>query len=312
MRLPSFATDVRRGLSLDPPRLPPKYFYNALGSALFDAICQLPWYPITRAELAMLRTHAPAILRAARSPVHIIELGCGSGEKLMALLEPCRDAVAGVHLVDISDAALDATARRLALGGFDRVTRHRGAFEDAHQTIAARPGGAAPILVLFLGSNIGNVPPEEARDFLASVRAGLRLGDRLLLGVDLVKPEPVLLAAYDDPLGVTAAFNLNLLQRLKDELGADVDLAGFRHRAAWNPAESRVEMHLVSQREQRVRIPAAGVDRTFRPGEHIWTESSYKYEPQAVKGLLEDAGLRPDCQWIDERARFSLTLGLKV
>ena len=308
----TFAEDVRRGLALDPARLDPKYFYDALGSALFDAICQLPWYPITRAETVMLRAHATEIVRAAGDAVHVVELGCGSGEKLLALLESCRDQVASVHLVDISGAALDATRRRLALAGFDRATSHRGPFEEALETIGLRPGGAAPLLVLFLGSNIGNLAPEEARGFLATIGAALRAGDRLLLGVDLVKPREVLVRAYDDPLGVTAAFNLNLLHRLNRDLGANFDLAGFRHRAVWNEAASRVEMHLVSQRAQQVEIRQLDVSRWFQPGQYIWTESSYKYQPEGVRDLLAEAGFRADDQWIDHQARFSLTMAART
>jgi L-histidine Nalpha-methyltransferase len=307
----AFAEDVRRSLALDPPRLHPKYFYDALGSALFEAICQLPWYPITRAELAMLRAHAEEILGTSGQPIHVVELGCGSGEKLLALLEPCRQQVAGVHLVDISDTALAATRRRLEVAGFTHSTAHRGAFEDALQTMARRPGGTSPLLVLFLGSNIGNLPPDEARDFLATIRAALRPGDRLLLGVDLVKPAEVLVRAYDDPLGVTSAFNLNILQRLNRDLDADFDLAGFRHRALWNERDSRVEIHLVSQRAQQVEIRRLGLRLVFDAGQFIWTESSYKYEPETVRRLLAEAGFRGEHQWIDLPARFSLTLAAR-
>ena len=304
----ALAEDVRRGLALDPPRLDPKYFYDALGSVLFEAICHLPWYPITRAEMVMLRAHAAEILGAGGDPVHIVELGCGSGEKLLALLEPCRRQVASVHLVDISIDALEATRRRLALAGFDRATAHRGAFEDALQALARRAGGATPLLVLFLGSNIGNMSPGEARGFLGRVRAALCPGDRLLLGVDLVKPPEVLVSAYDDPLGVTAAFNLNILHRLNRDLGADFDLAGFRHRAVWDTAAARVEMHLVSLRAQQVEIPLLSVRRSFAPGQYIWTESSYKYEPEGVRDLLVGAGFRSERQWIDSKARFALAM----
>lgn len=308
----TFAEDVRRGFALDPARLDPKYFYDALGSALFDAICQLPWYPITRAETVMLRAQARAIVGAAGDAVHVVELGCGSGEKLLALLEPCRDQVASVHLVDISDAALEATRRRLALAGFDHATSHRGAFEEALHTIGLRPGGAAPLLVLFLGSNIGNLPPGQALGFLAAIRAALRPGDRLLIGVDLVKPPEVLVRAYDDPLGVTAAFNLNILCRLNRDLGADFDLSAFRHRAVWNEKASRVEMHLVSQRAQQVNIRLLNVSRAFERGQYIWTESSYKYEPERVRDMLAEAGFRADEQWIDPQARFSLTMAARA
>ncbi len=304
-----FADSVRRGLTMRPRRLEPKYFYDDLGSALFNAICQLPWYPITRAELAMLSRRAGEIIAPDAPRTAIVELGCGSGEKLLALLEPCRDRVAGIHLVDISPSALDETARRLDRAGFGGVTAHRGPYEDGLAVMRAREGGAGPVLVLFLGSNIGNFEPDGAQRFLDAIAAALRPGDRLLLGTDLIKPERQLLDAYDDPLGVTAAFNLNVLQRINRELGGTFDLAAWRHRAAWNAAESRVEMHLDAVRPQRVRIGAAALDLQFAAGEGIWTESSYKYEPETIISSLARAGFGAERQWIDERARFCLTLG---
>jgi dimethylhistidine N-methyltransferase len=309
-----FADAVRQGLTMTPRRLDPKYFYDDLGSALFNAICRLPWYPITRAELAMLGRHAgdiivPASPGAPGAPrTTIVELGCGSGEKLLALVEPCRDRVAGIHLVDISRAALDETARRLDRAGFLDVTMHCGAYEDGLEVMSARANGRAPMLVLFLGSNIGNFDPDAARRFLAAVAGTLRPGDGLLLGADLVKPERQLIEAYDDPLGVTAAFNLNLLQRINRELGGTFDLSAWRHRAAWNAAESRVEMHLDGTRPQSVHVEAAALDLRFATGQGIWTESSYKYDPDAIVSVLARAGFGSERQWIDDRARFALTL----
>jgi uncharacterized SAM-dependent methyltransferase len=163
-------------------------------------------------------------------------------------------------------------------------------------------------LTLFLGSNIGNFDPPGADEFLLGVRASLASGDSLLLGTDLVKPERELLLAYDDPLGVTAAFNRNLLVRINRELGADFDVDAFRHRALWNAAESRVEMHLVAERAQQVRIPGASLEVAFEAGETIWTESSYKYRPDDVQKILERAGFSRVAQWIDEAAGFALTL----
>jgi uncharacterized SAM-dependent methyltransferase len=163
-------------------------------------------------------------------------------------------------------------------------------------------------LTLFLGSNIGNFDPPGADAFLLSIRASLESGDALLIGTDLVKPEADLLLAYDDPLGVTAAFNRNLLVRINRELGADFDLSAFQHRALWNAAQSRAEMHLVAVRRQQVRIPAASLEVTFEAGETIWTESSYKYRPDAVVQMLERAGFRRVEQWIDEADGFALTL----
>jgi L-histidine N-alpha-methyltransferase len=162
--------------------------------------------------------------------------------------------------------------------------------------------------VLFLGSNIGNFDPTAADALLGDFAQSLQPGDALLLGADLVKPESELLLAYDDPLGVTAAFNLNLLVRLNRELGADIDPAGFEHRAVWNERRSRVEMHLVSRREQELRIPGAGIALTLHAGETIWTESSYKYRPEQIRGVVERAGFTAAAQWQDARAGFALTL----
>jgi uncharacterized SAM-dependent methyltransferase len=164
------------------------------------------------------------------------------------------------------------------------------------------------MLVLFLGSNIGNFDPPAAREFLARIRRALRPGDALLLGADLVKPEKDLLLAYDDPLGLTAAFNKNVLLRINTELLADFDLAAFDHRAVWNAEASRVEMHLVSKRAQVVRVPRAGCEVAFAAGEAIWTESSYKYDAGEVVELVEAQGFRCLEQWTEPDARFALTL----
>ncbi|MBK5257541.1 MAG: L-histidine N(alpha)-methyltransferase [Vicinamibacteria bacterium] len=305
-----FADDVRYYLSQTPRQLPSRYFYDALGSALFDAICQLPWYRVTRAELALLAKHAPAILGKSTAGDRLVELGPGNGEKLATLLAAGLPAKTGVelHLVDVSGAALATAAR--GLSGFEslRIVAHEATYESGLRQVSkeARVGGRT--LVLFLGSNIGNFDPDAAISFLRGMRATLRAGDRLLLGADLRKPEETLLLAYDDPLGVTAAFNLNLLLRLNRELDASIDLNGFRHEALWNKKESRVEMHLVSTKAQRILIPRASVDLTLREGDRIWTESSYKYEPMEVTRLLARCGFSARSQWVDTDARFALTI----
>ena len=185
---------------------------------------------------------------------------------------------------------------------------HEATYEAGLLQVAKEAGCTGRTLVLFLGSNIGNFDPDAAVLFLRGMRSALRPGDGLLLGADLKKPEETLLLAYDDPLEVTAAFNLNLLARLNRELDANIDLKAFRHEALWNAAESRVEMHLVSTREQRVVIPRAQVDVTLKEGERIWTESSYKYEPMEVTRLLSRCGFAARSQWVDNDARFALTL----
>jgi dimethylhistidine N-methyltransferase len=302
-----FAAEVCEYLQRTPRQLPSKYFYDELGSALFEAICRLPWYRITRAESALLARHARQILAPLARPVTIAELGCGSGEKLAILLSAAGERFPLVQLIDISPAALEMAQDRLRAMGLPSVLTHRATYEAGlEQAVRQRPG-KAPLLVLFLGSNIGNFDPPVARALLAQIRGALREGDALLLGNDLVKPERDLLLAYDDPLQVTAAFNRNLLRRINDELGGTFDLDGFAHRAVWNAAERRVEMHLVSTRRQSAHIAAAGVDVGFEPGEWIWTESSHKYEPAQVleEGLA--AGFSRGEQWIDPEARFALT-----
>jgi L-histidine N-alpha-methyltransferase len=308
------ASDVVRGLGGEPKRLPPKYFYDPLGSSLFEAICRLPWYRITRAEHRLLAQHAPAIaaMLASRggSEAMIVELGCGNGEKT-ARIGRAIDAAgmrADVHVIDVSRQALRKTRRRLRRFRSLTVSAHAATYEDGLSRARAlrQPGGSA--LVLFLGSNIGNFDPADAVPFLSGICAGLTPGDFLLLGADLVKPEVDLLLAYDDPLGVTAAFNKNVLVRINRELRADFDVESFDHQARWNSAACRVEMHLVSRRAQRVAIRAVDMTVEFAAGESIWTESSYKYEPDQIAAMGEAAGFTVSNQWIEERSRFALTL----
>jgi dimethylhistidine N-methyltransferase len=311
-REPGFADDVRAGLTARPKRLPSKYLYDGVGSRLFEAICELAWYRITRAEKALLRKHAAAMLAGLASPLSIVELGPGSGEKLALLAEGLPPGSrAGVHLVDISKSALAAAERTLADDPRLSITSHAATYEEGLREAIAQCSASGSRLVLFLGSNIGNFDPEEAAAFLGAVRAALRPGDALLLGADLVKPEPELLLAYDDPVGVTAAFDKNLLARIDRELGGHFDLRTFAHEARWNPVDARVEMHLVSRRRQRVRIDALALDVGFEEGESIWTESSYKLTPERVAALGRDAGFTRATPWIDADAGF-LTTRLSV
>jgi dimethylhistidine N-methyltransferase len=302
-----FVSDVADYLQRTPRQLPSRYFYDALGSALFDAICRLPWYQVTRAETALLARHARAMLEPLRRPLNITELGCGNGEKLAILLEKGGERLRRVHLIDISGAALMSARARLATLPSMPVTAFQGTYEQGLARLATHRSHGN-WLVLFLGSNIGNFDPPAARDMLRRIRSSLTEGDALLLGTDLVKPSRVLQLAYDDPLQVTAAFNRNLLRRINDELGGTFDLDGFAHRALWNPSESRIEMHLVSTRQQLVRVSAADLEIEFKKNEWIWTESSYKYEPGQVLAHGRDAGFQHGEQWIDEDARFALTL----
>lgn len=305
-----FANDVQYYLGLSPRQLPSRYFYDGLGSALFEAICRLPWYRITRAELRLLEAHGREILAHAPPLSTLVELGPGSGEKLITLVEAGRvgDARLHLHLIDVSPTALAVAARALAALDEVEIAIHEAPYEVGLAQVTARRAQAGRTLALFLGSNIGNFDPPGADAFLRGVRAALCSGDGLLLGVDLVKPEAELLLAYDDPLGVTAAFNRNLLVRINRELGGSFDVDAFAHRAVWNPAESRVEMHLVSRRRQQVRVAAADLTFTMETGDYIWTESSYKYELTGITDTLRPAGFTPVNQWIDRTDGFALTL----
>jgi dimethylhistidine N-methyltransferase len=305
-----FAADVQYYLTLHPRQLPSRYLYDALGSALFDAICRLPWYGITRAEARLLETHGPDVFDRLERVSTIVELGSGDGEKLRVLVQSGASHARPltIHFVDVSSAALTASARTLSELDEVAIVLHETTYEAGLEELAEQPRTAGRTLAVFLGSNIGNFDAPGADEFLRAIRRGLLPGDGLLLGADLVKPERALRLAYDDPLGVTAAFNRNLLVRINRELGGDFDVNAFGHRAVWNEAASRVEMHLVAQRAQRVRIPAAELEVSFDPSERIWTESSYKYEPEQIVAMLESAGFQCAAQWIDAVDRFALTL----
>ena len=308
----AFAADVARDLRLTPKQLQSKYLYDALGSSLFEAICRLPWYRITRAESRLLVRHANAVVDAVADTTGatIVELGCGSGEKLAVLAEALqsRGGSARVHLIDISSQALEQTEQRLTRLEHFSVVGHQSTYEDGLRRAAAARDAESPMLVLLLGSNIGNFDAPAAIDFLRRIRASLEPGDLLLLGADLVKPQPDLLLAYDDPLGVTAAFNRNLLVRVNRELGGNFDLDAFVHVAVWNADEQRIEMHLESMVAQTVTVTAAGIRVPFEAGERIWTESSYKYTPDQIDQMGNDTGFRTRDQWIDDEAQFALTL----
>ena len=310
MKRSEFASDVARDLGLSPKQLQSKYLYDALGIRLFESICHMPWYPITRAELSLLSRHAGEISAEMGDPLTLTELGPGDGEKIAllasAFVRGRRPLM--THLIDISQTALEQTENRLGQYEGVSVVGHRATYEEGLRRVAAARTGSGRLLVLFLGSNLGNFDTDAARTFLRSIREALRPDDALLLGADLVKPEAELLLAYDDPLGVTAAFNKNLLVRINRELAANFDLAAFDHRAVFNREESRVEMHLVSRREQVVSIPDAGCDVRFEAGETIWTESSYKYSPESLCGMVEEAGFSLRRRFLDLQAGFTLDL----
>jgi L-histidine N-alpha-methyltransferase len=305
-----FAADIEYYLVQQPRQLPSRYFYDALGSALFDAICRLPWYRITRAENRLLAAHGRDIFDAWKHGAAIVELGGGNGDKLLTLVEAGRRLPTSLelHLIDVSASALAASAR--ALDALERVhvVTHEAPYEVGLAEVRQARVGGGGMLALFLGSNIGNFDPPGAEAFLRGIRSALVRGDAFLIGADLVKPEADLLLAYDDPLGVTAAFNRNMLVRINRELGGDFDVEAFGHRAVWEAEESRVEMHLVSRRRQHVRVQAARLELDLEAGETIWTESSYKYRPEGIVRMLEHAGFRLMEQWIDPEDGFALTL----
>lgn len=313
--LAEFAADVRHDLGLTPKQLQSKYLYDALGSSLFEAICRLPWYHITRAERRLLTGASLAIVDALTGADHraeplIVELGCGSGEKLVILAEALQDAGgrARVHLIDVSSQALEQSERTLGHLPHFSVVGHRETYEVGLRQAAATREPGRPMFVLLLGSNIGNFDTPAAETFLSGIGAALAPGDFLLLGADLVKPERDLLLAYDDPLHVTAAFNRNLLVRINRELGGTFDVESFAHRATWNAREQRVEMHLESLAAQSVTVALAETTVRFSRGERIWTESSYKYDHGQIEALGRRAGFAVAGQWTDEDVRFALTL----
>jgi dimethylhistidine N-methyltransferase len=309
-----FAEDVRRGLGARPKSLPPKYFYDALGSQLFDAICLLPEYYLTRAEGEIFERHAREIVGAARegaARVTLFELGSGSASKTRRIIDALLAEQKRLTYVpvDISPAALEASARAL-LGDYAdlSVTAYAADYDTALPRLGESREEGARALVLFLGSNIGNFDRGEARAFLERLRGVLRAGDRLLLGADLKKDAAVLEAAYDDALGVTAAFNLNLLARINRELGADFSPRDFRHLALYDEPEGRVEMHLESAREQTVRVGALGLDVEFGAGERVHTENSYKYSLAELSALAAETGFSRAHTWLDSGERFSSSL----
>lgn len=306
----SLLRDIVEGLSSEPKQLPSKYHYDALGSQLFEAICELPWYTITRSERTLLMQKRDEIISRLATPATMIELGAGSGEKIAILVDGLatdqRQTV--IHFIDISKTALELATR--TVGGYPLVSvvQHEETYTDGLGAAVHALGSDHSAMVLFLGSNIGNISADEAALFLADIRSQLRPGDTFLLGADLVKPEADLIAAYDDPLGVTASFNRNLLVRINHELDADFDVTQFTHRVVWNAHDASVESYLVSERDQTVCITEAGRCVRLSAGEAILTESSHKYEPDQVVSMGEAAGFRRGAQWIESSAAFALTL----
>jgi L-histidine N-alpha-methyltransferase len=305
-----FAADVRAGLDRKGQKeLPSKYLYDDVGSALFEVISHLPEYGLTRADERLLQRHAGEIVERLDAPVAVAELGSGSGKKTRWILEALsRWQRTFYYPVEISRSALVMCERELSdidsisIVGFERE------YLDGLLEVAAHRQRNQHLFVLFLGSTIGNFDRPAGVNFLAEVRRILEPGDSLLLGTDLEKPSARLLKAYDDEIGVTAAFNLNLLARINRELDADFDLSQFVHVARINREARSVEMHLQSKKRQTIRIPAADLRVEFMEGETIWTESSHKYSSEEVFQMAGAAGFSCQAQWVDEEWPFAENL----
>ncbi len=302
----AFARDVAAGLARTPKRLPCRYFYDREGSLLFEAICRLPEYYVPRAEREILERRAPEIAACLPLGAALVELGSGSAAKTRLLIEALlrRQGALRYVPVDVSRSMLEESAFGL-LADYPllQIVAVAAEYEEGLGVLGRAADG--PKLILWLGSNIGNLERPEAAAFLRRVRELMTPDDRLLVGIDLRKDRTVLERAYDDAQGVTARFNRNILARINRELGGRFDLDTFRHRAVYDEAAGRVEMYLVSMQAQRVPIERLGLEVTFAAGEAIHTENSYKYAPSEIDALAEAAGLRVEQRWLDGGRRFS-------
>ena len=307
-----FARAVRAGLTgAGQKTLPCSYFYDDIGSALFEAITCLPEYGLTRADTRLVQCHAAEIVAAVPGNVIVVELGSGSGGTARPILENLgRRQRAVYYPVDVSPAALERCARELA--GVAEVFPLESNYLDGLGAVTAERRPGQRLLVLFLGSTIGNFELEAATGFLGGVRAFLKPGDALLLGTDLVKDRERMLTAYDDPTGVTAAFNLNLLGRINRELDADFDLHRFEHVARYNAAAQRIEMHLRARVGHSVSIRKLELVIDFVACETIWTETSQKFRPEQIGSMARAAGFRVERQWIDPEWPFAETLTVAI
>lgn len=307
------AEDVRRGLSSEPKRFLPKYFYDELGSQLFEAICLLPEYYLTRAENEILQRYADEIVASVEGETTLLEMGSGSASKTRLLIEALLRKQTELKFipVDISATALDSSSRIL-LQSYPQLTIEAYAADYFAGLSELKKSTRTRTLALFLGSNISNFDPVDALKFLRALRDVLRAGDALLLGADLKKDKQVLEAAYNDALGVTAAFNLNVLARINRELGGDFDLRAFRHLAFYNAEVGRVEIYIESTRAQTVNIRAPEMQVSFVEGEQIHTENSYKYDLSDIANLASGTGFTRAHTWLDSQERFSSNLLLAV
>ena len=305
---PEIAADVLEGLSQVPKSLPPKLLYDARGSALFERITDLPEYYPTRTEAAILTTHADEICSRLERDISVSELGAGSATKTRILLRSLlhRQSTINYFPLDVSHAALqiakDEVEKELrAVTVYPQI----GDFRD----LTFLAGQPSPRLVLYIGSSIGNLEQADAISLLRNIAAHLSRGDKLLLGVDLVKDSEVLSAAYNDSAGITASFNKNLLLRINRELGGHFEPDSFSHVSFWNELESRIELHLESRYSQSVRVDALDTTLNFYDGERIHTENSYKYTLERLENLLRHGGFKVEHTWTDPDCWFAVSLG---
>jgi L-histidine Nalpha-methyltransferase len=303
-----FHADVCAGLTKPGQKeLYSKYFYDDLGTALFEAITLLPEYGLTRADMRLLQGHAHDLATYVDKVSIVVELGSGSGEKAREILPPIVEKRPLTYCpIDLSRAALDRCQRDLDDIRNLTIVRIEDSYLAGLAAASKMRQAETALLVLFLGSSIGNFEPEVTERFMQGVRDSLIPGDKFLLSTDLVKPSPQMILAYNDAIGLTAAFNLNLLGRINRELGANFNLKAFHHEARYNEAEQRVEMHLRSAVDQIVRIQ--DFTTSLKRDETIWTESSYKFRPEQVQAISERAGFHTEVQWLDAEWPFAQTL----
>ena len=307
--LTGLAEDVRKGLTAHPKRFLPKYFYDELGSQLFEAICLLPEYYLTRAENEILQKYSDEIVSAVEGNKTLVEMGSGSASKTRLIIEALlrRQQELLFMPVDISATALESSSRIL-LQSYPhlKIEAYAADYFAGLAELGKKP--RTRTLALFLGSNISNFDLDEALRFLRAMRSVLNKGDALLLGADLKKDPAILEAAYNDALGVTSAFNLNVLARINRELKGTFDLRAFRHRAFYNEAQGRIEIYIESLMKQRVRIEKLDLEIEFAAGELIHTENSYKYDLGGIRGLAAQTGFELSRTWTDSQERFSSNL----
>lgn len=304
-----FANDIRRGLSSDPKYLFPKYLYDELGSRLFEAICEVDEYYLTRAEDEILTTHANEIVASIPQCDRLIELGSGSAQKTRKIIEALIRQQGELLFVpvDISASALAESSHAL-LDSYPQLRINAYAADYFQALDALQLADAKPILVLFLGSNIGNFEPAEGVNFMRAIRRVLRPGDALLLGADLKKDRTILEAAYNDSLGVTRSFIVNELERINRELGANFDLWAFGLRSFYNEALGRVELNLESLRAQTVEVRGLELTVDFKAGEKIHVENAYKFDLDDLRMLGNQSDFELERTWLDKKERFSSNL----